>query len=190
MSKKTITKLNKIFISVMIPLFLIMVFLLSTIGFACLPRIKTRVQYRTLEPFTLEVTSELSNKEVRSVIEDLVGLKIYSYKEAPLNDYELGRAKLFKREIIVVPNLEYIDYVIILTHEMVHIKHFTSDEIYTNYLTFKYLYESNNEDFKNIAIYHYWLSLKGHYSKNYDMSEHVYNYLIKHNIELFEVFIY
>ena len=66
-----------------------------------------------------------------------------------------------------------------LAHELCHIKHFTNNETYTEYMTFIELYESDNIYLKNAAewmIYEH-LVLQAHYGTAYDISYYIAEYL-------------
>lgn len=66
-----------------------------------------------------------------------------------------------------------------ITHELVHLKYFSVNETYTQFMTFKLLYESDNEILHNkgkeIAIDQ--CENYAHFNTNYDCSWYIVNYL-------------
>lgn len=109
------------------------------------------------------------------MLEDELDFKKYSYKEG---DYsKAGYANAFYRTIKVYKDLNVEDYCIVLCHEMCHIKYFTANEIYTQFMAFKSLYESDNEELKQAGT---WLGiyvLNGDRPANYDCSYYIVEYL-------------
>jgi hypothetical protein len=66
-----------------------------------------------------------------------------------------------------------------LAHELCHIKYYTNNETYTEYMTFIELYQSDNVYLKNAAewmIYEH-LVVQAHYGTAYDISYYIAEYL-------------
>lgn len=78
-----------------------------------------------------------------------------------------GECYMFTKTIVLQENMTYEYYVFCLTHELVHLTEFTYSERYTNLTAFYTLYNSENEYFKNIALYFANLDLRGIFSEEY-----------------------
>lgn len=78
-----------------------------------------------------------------------------------------GECYMFSKTIVLQENMNYEYYVFCLTHELVHLTEFTYSERYTNLTAFYTLYNSENEYFKNIALYFADLDLQGIFKEEY-----------------------
>lgn len=81
------------------------------------------------------------------LVEDLVKPKAYIlvHKTSLLYPEALGVTYLSIRAIIIKDNLSRDSYLITLTHEFIHLKYFVANETFTHFMTFKLLWESDNE---------------------------------------------
>ncbi len=91
-----------------------------------------------------------------------------------------GYAIIPLRIICVAEKMNYTNYIWCLTHEIVHIKYVCYNETWTNFMTFKLLYESSNFDFRQVAI-----SFAIDYLNewNYDNEEYNIGYYIHQYLE-------
>ena len=87
-----------------------------------------------------------------------------------------GYTKVFSCVIVVDETLKLRDYVTTLTHELIHITHYTRNERYVSFMTFKTLYESENDYFKNIALYYAWLQFEAGFPYEYDCTGYIKEY--------------
>ncbi|MBR7090875.1 MAG: ImmA/IrrE family metallo-endopeptidase [Clostridia bacterium] len=81
--------------------------------------------------------------------------------------------------VLLDNNLNSTQTIQTLAHELCHIKYYTNNETYTEYMTFVELYESDNEYLKNAAewmIYEH-LVLHANYGTAYDISYYIAEYL-------------
>lgn len=118
-----------------------------------------------------------STQEIRSLLEEELDFRDYSYIEG---DYKVGGyAGKFSRIIEMDKDLDVETYCFDLCHEMCHLKYDTSDEIYTNFMAFKSLYESDNATLKNIGTWFGIYILNGDYEREYDCSKLIVDYLSK-----------
>ena len=114
-----------------------------------------------------------TKQEIRKLLEDEMDFKNYIYKEGSEKNYSVA---MF-RYINVDKDLDIEQYCIVLCHEMCHIKYFTGNEIYTQFMAFKTLYESDNEELKTIGTWFGIYVLNRGYSNNYDCSQLIIDYL-------------
>ena len=117
-----------------------------------------------------------SKQEIRAMLEDELDFRDYSYVEG---DYKVGGyAGKFSRIIEINKDLDVETYCFVLCHEMCHLKYDTSDEIYTNFMAFKTLYESDNETLNHIGKWFGIYILNGDYEREYDCSSLIVDYLV------------
>ena len=119
----------------------------------------------------------ITKPEVRRLLEEMLGFRHYFYKEDSRTNG--GYAVVFYRYINVNADLNIEQYCAVICHEMCHIKHFTANEIYTNFMAFKTLYESDNAELKQAGTWFGIHILNGEYDNNYDCSSLIIDYLNK-----------
>lgn len=126
--------------------------------------------------FTLN-RDELTYRDVQEDINKLFNCQyILIYRD--LSDADIiGCAYIIPKIVVIHDDLSMEDFVITLTHELIHITHITTNERYTSFQTFKILYESDNDYFKNVALYFAHLQVKNYYSYDYDCSGYIVDYL-------------
>lgn len=109
------------------------------------------------------------------MLEDELGFDNYIYKEGSVENggYSVSMLRYIKMDKDI--NIE--QYCIVLCHEMCHVKYFTGNEIYTQFMAFKSLYESDNETLKTIGTWFGIYVLNGMYENNYDCSQLIIDYL-------------
>lgn len=78
-----------------------------------------------------------------------------------------GKCYPFLKKVEIKKNLTYELYTFILTHELVHLTTCSTDERWTNLEAFEILYNSDNDYFKNVALYIANLDLHGAFSQDY-----------------------
>ena len=121
----------------------------------------TDAQARELRTYvaTYENLPELSNRQWKAKINDVVGYSAYIElsKIPPFMkgdcDNPRGRAwASIYNTIYVKDDLQGIEYASVLLHELVHLVHWTMNETRTQFLTFKLAYESNDPYMKLVAM--------------------------------------
>ena len=117
-----------------------------------------------------------TKQEIRTLLENEMDFKNYIYKEGSVKNG--GYSVAFYRYIKVDANLDIEQYCIVLCHEICHIKYFTANEIYTQFMAFKSLYESDNEELKRAGTWFGIYILNGDYEKGYDCSWLIVDYLV------------
>ena len=103
----------------------------------------------------------------------------YILRVADLDESLFGQSIVPISLVILDDELNSTQTIQTLAHELCHIKYFTNNETYTEYMTFVELYESDNIYLKNAAewmIYEH-LVLQVHYGTDYDISYYIAEYL-------------
>ena len=121
-----------------------------------------------------------TREQMRKALEDELDFRHYIYREGKTPRNEQGFSVALIRYIkvdISKCDIEY--YCITLCHEMCHLKFFTRNEIYTQFMTFKTLYESNNAELRQVGIRFGVYVLNGSYDHEYDCSYLITDYLSK-----------
>ena len=90
-----------------------------------------------------------------------------------------GNTTLVLNIIRVDNDLSGWNMLYVLAHELCHIKYYTSNETFTEYMTFVELYESNNEILHNRGewLAKYIIDYKWRINTEYDCSYYIINYL-------------
>lgn len=200
---KTFSKTSKILITF---LFIILITLLS---YAIYVNIRVRTNKSTLPEqvmqtidsqdtiyqYLLENSSicytETDHTKLRNKIKNELGIKAAFYKEKPKIDQGRvwGYTNFGIRLIVIQSNLGTTDYITTVVHEYTHLKYYALNELWTNFETFKFLYNSNDKDLHQAGI-NFALSYLKAYVKDtpnyqdyrqreYDISYYAYNYILK-----------
>lgn len=99
----------------------------------------------------------LTKTEVKEMIDDVYKTS-YTYNEVGYLGVDLrgdtlqGNADTTNRHISVLSNLQIINYIEVLSHEIVHIKYQTTNETFTEYTSIISLYESDVGVFRSVAL--------------------------------------
>ena len=116
-----------------------------------------------------------TRQEIRAMLEEELGFRHYIYTEGKVDTG--GRAVAMYRVIEMDKDIDIEQYCIVLCHEMCHIKYFTANEIYTQFMAFKSLYESDNPTLKSVGAWFGIYVLDRHYVTEYDCSQLIIDYL-------------
>ena len=116
-----------------------------------------------------------SRQEMRALLEAEMDFHLYIYHEASVKNG--GYSVSIIRLIVMDKAIDIEQYCIVLCHEMCHIKYFTGNEIYTQFMTFKTLYESENPTLRRVGTWFGIYVLNGNYSTGYDCSAMIVDYL-------------
>lgn len=199
---ETFSKTSKIVIT---SLFIILISLLS---YALYVNIKVRTNksilpeqtmqtidlYDNVYQYLLENSSTSYNEtdytNLRYKIKDELGIKVAFYKEKSKIDQGRvwGYTNFGIRLIVIQSNLGTTDYITTVTHEYTHLKYYALNELWTNFETFKFLYNSKDKDLHQAGI-NFALSYLTPYVKDspnygnykqreYDISYYAYNYIL------------
>ena len=117
---------------------------------------------------------DISREESKKEIENLFGNPKYIYIES---DCEYSYCYPMLRLVVINKNTSTLQYIIDLTHELVHITEFVVNERYTSYKTFIKLYESNNRNFQVTAFALATIQHSGKVQHDYNCWYYIYEYL-------------
>lgn len=117
-----------------------------------------------------------TKQEMRALLEDELDFHDYTYKEVTISNG--GYADMRDRVININKDLSIEQYTTALCHEMCHLKYNNINEIYTQFMTFKTLYESDNEELKMAGTWFGIYILDREYEKSYDCSALIVEYLV------------
>lgn len=141
----------------------------------------TRQMYINYLNKQVKSVPKLSKQEIRTLLEEELDFKHYIYKEGSVKTG--GKLLALYRVIKMDKDIDIEQYCINLCHEMCHIKYFTGNEIYTQFMAFKSLYESDNEVLRNIGTWFGIYLLDRNYGTEDDCSQLIVDYLVD-NVEI------
>lgn len=134
--------------------------------------------------------NETDYTNLRYKIKDELGIKATFYKEKSKIDQGRiwGYTNFGIRLIVIQSNLGTTDYITTVAHEYTHLKYYALNELWTNFETFKFLYNSKDKDLHQAGI-NFALSYLNPYVKDspnygcykqreYDISYYAYNYIL------------
>lgn len=101
----------------------------------------------------------------------------YVLNHKPIPGATAGYTYIMLKLVYIDTDLSLEDYTLTLTHELVHISHFTVNERYTNFKMFQILYESENEYFKNVALAYANSDVQGRVIYEYSCGGYIEEYL-------------
>lgn len=121
------------------------------------------------------IETQYTKPQIRIMLDNIYNTK-YKYKEVEEIE-ELVGGYTHNGTIYVDKNVDTIDYIIILAHEVTHIKYATSNETFTEYTSIVTLYESNNILFQKVALNRAKLIVGGGlYGTEYDCGYYLIQY--------------
>jgi len=121
---------------------------------------------------------EITNEQAIELVNEHFGMT-YFLRIVDLDESLYGQSIVPINLVLLDDSLNCVQTIQTLTHELCHIKYYTNNETYTEYMTFVELYESDNIYLKNAAewmIYEH-LALQGHVNTAYDISYYIAEYL-------------
>lgn len=173
----------KLLIAITLICFLFLIYVL-TLGLISIRKIDMPVYVYTLNTYnrTLQILQEdyepmysyYSNEKYKAIIEEEAGIKPYIYCEADING---GRALIPLRLITISESLVGYEYCRVFTHEVMHIQKVSGQENYISFETFKFLYESEDEELHNVGVWIAIRQLLGYYPSNEDCHEQIIEYI-------------
>lgn len=128
-----------------------------TIAIYSLTSHKLPFQYATPTHIDFEYKKiSYTHKQVREYIEQIVGKLPYFYREKDIliSKNRYGETNLILRVVTIHNNLDIYNYIFSFAHEYLHLKYMTASERFVNLKTFELLYNSGNNDFRNVAIWY------------------------------------
>ena len=123
---------------------------------------------------TYELTVPTAEEKIRQEIQPKFYILV---KSKPFIDYSAGITILPFRFIMVDPNQDVRDYLISLTHEFIHLKYMVANETWTQFNTFRILYESKNIYLNYLACHLAVEIFSGAFSGEYRCIGNIVNYI-------------
>lgn len=120
--------------------------------------------------------SILSQQEYKSLLDSEIRVKPYILTRITLQ--QDGRTFVHYRFININPDVDGVEYCVILAHEMIHLKYMIMDERFVEFTTFKTLYESKNEHLHKAGCYLGLGVLNNGYLEQYNCKGEIIEYLI------------
>ena len=147
---------------------------------AIVPYCINKMEYKTAEPLTItySIVQCEDREQFRKDIEELAGWQQYFYTEKDLSGVQrYGQTNIPFRIIIMHNDLTDFEYMMYFTHEYLHLRLFTACERYINFQTFKLLYESGNETYRQVALQYASQDMCGWISYDYSCWGQIYESL-------------
>ena len=121
-------------------------------------------------------SSILSQQEYKSLLDSEIRVRPYILTRIKIK--EDGRTFPHYRVININPDIDGVEYCVILAHEMIHLKYMIMDERFVEFTTFKTLYESKNEHLHRAGCYLGLGVLNDRYPEQYNCKGEIIEYLI------------
>lgn len=158
---------------------ILMSMIFALLLFECIyPRFAHRMDYQIESKYYHAVYSNIdygyTKQEIRSKLEDIVGVDHYLYFEKSLGEQTAGCTLLMFRTILIASDLSVNEYIEIVCHEFIHLKYNTGNERFTQYQTFITLY---NSEFRQIALNIAHDMQAGRYAYEYDCTAQIVDFL-------------
>ena len=145
-----------------------------------------KVSYTAEEKFLLQeyVTQEfikmsdvkISKEEIKFEIKQIVNPKFYREYEC---DIDRSKTLLITRKILIQKDLESYIYAYTLMHEYIHLDKMIANERLTDYLTIKFLHESDNLFLQKTAYYVTYLKINYDKGNEYDCTDRLIQYFLR-----------
>ncbi len=119
----------------------------------------------------------MHKEDIKERIDNAFNNPLYIYQEKDLEGDINGRCNMFTRVIEIEEDLTNAEYIITLTHELVHLTTFITDESLTQFKTFKKLYNSKSILFNCASFYMINMHVLDNFTEEYDVEYYIYNYL-------------
>lgn len=154
----------------------------TSLGMLIYSNTANKMEYKSAPIISITNARENEPKEnreyYREQIGELVNVNVYIYKEkATQQKGYYGKTYIIPRVVIVDSSIDITNYIFTLTHELMHLKHKTSNERFTNFQTFKVLYESNIPDLQYVALWYAKKDMAGRILEEYSCWGHISEYL-------------
>ncbi len=135
--------------------------------------------YKDSMGFVYHANIALPNEELKNIIDENFDFG-YIYIEANLSNKNYdGRAFPQFGIVVISDKINGYDYITTLAHELCHIKYFTANETYTEYMAFVELYESESIILQSVAkqmIFEH-CTLRLYAGTEYDIASYICKYL-------------
>lgn len=121
------------------------------------------------------VKCDLNKPEAKSIIDNIYKVEYICNEVDFIADYVMGYTQ--GKSILILNSLSITDYIIVLSHELTHVKYNTSNETFVEYTSIITLYEKGDDTFKKIALNRAKLIIAGCYKgTDYDCGYYLLEY--------------
>lgn len=167
----------------LIVFFIISIIFASTmIGILIYSKTANKLEYKETPIMSIYTNYAHEPKESKQYykeqIDELFNNPLYIYTEKSVQSKGYyGKAYIIPRIVILDKSIDIKNYIFTLAHELVHIKYITECERFTNFQTFKVLYESNIPDLQYVALWYAKKDMAGKIHYEYSCWAYIYEYL-------------
>lgn len=119
----------------------------------------------------------LTNNEYKYLIESELSLFPYKFYVKELSERN-GECNLYFRTIKISPQRKGVYFARTFTHEAMHLKHITGDELFVCFETFKYLYENENKYLHNTGVIYAIDVIEHNVAENYNITNQIMYYFL------------
>lgn len=150
--RKEVKRKSKTIFMLSFLLFITIILDIFIVNYFKVPRYKTLdvIYYEHLNLPQQPINCALTKHEIKSMLDDFYNI-YYIYYEDETLDISIG-GFVEDNTITINANLNNIDYLYALAHEITHIKYKITDETLTEYRTIVDLLESGNSLFEQVAM--------------------------------------
>lgn len=163
--------------------FLSLIFVCVTMFCVGCSTIKNNLPYKEhhIATITYEINRpyNISRETIKNDIDSLFDNPKYTLFHTDLQYPWWGLADTKENKIYIENSLGYENYCFVLAHEIVHIKYNTHCERKTNLITWKMLFFSGNDYFKNIALQYAYKDLHGYIDYDYSFLGYIEKYIME-----------
>ena len=137
------------------------------------------------------INYSFNKEQVKQIIANLFNVEHTYIETNDLPETDSANSVIGRKEVRIRPDLPLIEFTVSYAHELVHIKYELYDETNTAYRTFVDLYESGNDELKNISLVYAQSIMDGCYKgTEYDCGYYILQYLTETNApELVDVIV-
>ena len=127
----------------------------------------------------------LTKSDVKKLVSELYNTPHIYVETENIPSYQNANSFIVARIVRIKPSLSVSAYAVAYAHELTHVKYQVADETYTMFKTFTMLYESGNEELKNMALKDAQSVIYGVYGRSeYDCGYQILEYLKENAPEL------
>ena len=134
---------------------------------------------KDIEPieYNVVIDKQLTQEEAIERVNKHLNIK-YTLKWRN-NGYPAGQALLYVNVVYLQEDMHWIDLIYTLSHELCHIKYYSANETYVEFMTFRELYESDDEVLHFVGEYliTYHCEYRALAKTEYDIGYYILKYL-------------
>ena len=120
----------------------------------------------------------ITKEEAKEFVKKLYNTPHFYIETDQLPTTRYAECSVILRTVKIKKNLNIVDYVTSYAHELTHLKYLYADETLTTFKAFVVLYESGNEEIRNMALRDAQSIIYGAFKgTDYDCGHHIIQYL-------------